>query len=153
MRIIHDYPPLYTEIAAAFPIKHRSVIFAWGDTIYNPHSLVLDNALRAHEGIHRVQHESYEGGPEAWWRRYIADKMFRLDQEVPAHAAEYMVYAVMAAADATAYGTHADAMRKRRRYLLSQIARKLSSATYGPMVGQRKALELLRKELKMEVKP
>ncbi|MQB00222.1 MAG: hypothetical protein GEU78_08010 [Actinobacteria bacterium] len=140
MKVVHDYPPLYAEIAAAFPIKHRSVIFAWGDAIYNPHSLVLNDALRAHEDVHRMQHESYEGGPEAWWRRYIADKAFRLDQEVPAHAAEYMVHAVLADS------------RKRRRYLLSQIARKLSSATYGPMVGQRKALELLRKELKMEDK-
>jgi len=59
MRIVYDVPPLYDEIDAAFQVKGRQIIFAWGDRIYMPGMASgLSKALYAHEGQHtRNQHK------------------------------------------------------------------------------------------------
>ena len=36
MRVVRETPPLFDEIDAAFNVRGRPVIFAWGDKIYAP---------------------------------------------------------------------------------------------------------------------
>lgn len=78
---------MYDEIAAAFPeIERYAPIFAWGDTIYQPFNRVtLGSELLAHEALHGLRQGLR---PEDWWRLYIDDPLFRLDEEVAAHRAE-----------------------------------------------------------------
>lgn len=41
--IVKARPPLFEEIAAAFPIvlTHKGIIYAWGDRIYNPDAISI----------------------------------------------------------------------------------------------------------------
>ena len=38
MEIVIDFPPIYDEIISVFPKAGCSVIFAWGNKIYNPNN-------------------------------------------------------------------------------------------------------------------
>lgn len=84
-------PPMYEEIAAAFPhVSERfGVVYTWGDTIYNPSGVQLPKDLVAHEEVHMKQQAD---DPAGWWRRYIANAEFRLSQEVAAYQRQYKVF-------------------------------------------------------------
>lgn len=77
---------MWAEIDAKFHIADEPVIFAWGDTIFNPSVIAVTPSLLSHEAVHgRRQGQDVEG----WWHRYIDDDQFRFDEEVLAHRAEY----------------------------------------------------------------
>jgi len=86
-RIIRAKPPIYDEIAEVFPVRTtHGVIFAWGDTIFNPDGVRIEPFLLAHEAIHcRRQGADVLG----WWRSYLFDPEFRLREETAAHKAEF----------------------------------------------------------------
>jgi hypothetical protein len=84
MKIEIADPPNIGEIAAAFPKRGRGVIYAYGDTIYNPSGAFINPVLVAHENAHGTR----QSDPEAWWRLYIADPEFRYQEELYGHAAE-----------------------------------------------------------------
>ena len=95
--IIIDFPPLYDEIAMAFSLRlDQDIIFSWGDRLYVPwrkatmsrEDSIVAPELIAHEAVHGERQGS---GQEIlnWWRRYIEDREFRLQEEIPAHRAEY----------------------------------------------------------------
>jgi hypothetical protein len=122
VKIVVAQPPNFDEIVAAFPeAANKGVIFAWGDTIYNPSGAHLPNYLLAHEAVHGHQQYSV-GSPEFWWPRYIADVEFRLSQELPAHAAEYRI-AIQEIKD-----------RNARERMLNTVALKLASKLYNNMI-------------------
>jgi hypothetical protein len=133
MRVLVARPPLYDEIAKAFPIRGRDILFAWGDTIFNPGGVPIPPELVAHETVHCQRQLAYcpefrNLNPELqvtlWWNRYIADKNFRLTEEMPAHIVEYQ----------TILQTIGD-NRKARRKALSHVAHKMASSLYGPMIS------------------
>ena len=76
MKIVFDFPPIYDDIRAVFPMADRGgVIFAWGNKIYNPSRVNIPSQLIAHEAVHgRRQGADVRG----WWRRYLYEKEFRL---------------------------------------------------------------------------
>lgn len=130
MRQINARPPLYDEIVAVFPgASGRDVIFAWGDDIYAPSGQRLPPEIIAHEGAHGRR--QIDQGVEAWWRRYLIDAEFRLDEEVIGHAAE-LVTLCRRTADRNRHTKH--------RF---EIARKLSGPLYGSIVTAPRALQLL----------
>jgi hypothetical protein len=61
-------------------------IFCYGDTIFNPSGNKLSDALVAHEAAHGARQGT---DPDVWWDRYIADKTFRLEEEIVAHRVEW----------------------------------------------------------------
>lgn len=127
VRIVIDYPPLFDEIDAAFAVRGKPIIYAWGRTIYNPMNILVTPALACHEGVHCGQQgDDIEG----WWLRYIDDPEFRLAQEIEAHQAEYdwMVRS----------GT-----RFERRRAKKVVAGKLSSPVYGGLVTRAQAERLV----------
>jgi hypothetical protein len=92
LQIVVGHPPNFDEIKAAFPNAVKNgVLFAYGDTIFNPSNANIPPQLIAHEQVHSRQHVVV-GGPSKWWRRYIDDMEFRAAQELAAHCAEYRVY-------------------------------------------------------------
>ncbi len=88
MYIKNEKPPIWEEANAMFEIDHSRAIYTYGDTIYNPAAIAIDELLLVHESVHSGQQEQC-GGPQNWWRKYLADKNFRLDEEVEAYHAQY----------------------------------------------------------------
>jgi len=130
MEVSFKLPPLYADILKAFPgAAYAKPIFSWGSTIYNPHRIKIDAGLMAHEGVHGARQAN---NPEAWWRRYIADAPFRLEEEFLAHLAEYRWRIGEPGLN-----------RHSRRALLVQIAARLSSPLYGSMISLRNAKKAL----------
>lgn len=118
---------MFDEIDAKFKIAGRPIIFAWGDTIYNPENTAIPPQLLAHEGVHG---QRQGGAVEAWWRRYIEDPQFRFDEELPAHVEECRALL------ARCYN------RKERRSCLAIVAKRFAAPLYG-VVSFKEARRLL----------
>lgn len=130
MKIVVEKPPLWDEIAAAFPaVEQRHCLFAFGGTIYNPGNIPVPPELMAHELVHGARQKDDIRG---WWRRYIDDPVFRLKEEVQAHKAEF-ARAALGVKD-----------RNRRARILSVTAARLSAPLYGGVISYQDALCLLR---------
>lgn len=123
MNIVIGYPPIYDEIAAAFDLRGVKPIFAWGNTIYNPHGVPIPPELIAHENVH-MQRQA--GDPLSWWKKYITDPQFRLNEELMAHAAEYR-YIVE------------NSSRNQRRIALKVTAQRLAARLYGSLISVKDA--------------
>lgn len=85
LNISTEKPANYAKIQAAFGnVWERGVIITYGDTVHTARGgMSLD--LQEHERVHVAQQAEYPGGKDAWWDRFIADKEFRLSQEIPAY--------------------------------------------------------------------
>jgi hypothetical protein len=88
-------PPNFEEILKVFPkAGDYGVIFAWGDTIFNPSGVEIPPPLMAHEQVHGERQRgsvvAEDMTPiECWWDVYLKDPEFRYREEVYAHAAEF----------------------------------------------------------------
>ncbi len=136
MKIVCAEPPLIDEIDAAFKVRGKPIFFAFGDVLYNPMNVDIPPALLVHENVHGMRQKVYAGplpleqGVGLWWLRYIKDRRFRLDEELPAHVAEYWHIA-------------RNVNRGRRRAALSNIAKRLSSPLYGNLISLEQAKRLI----------
>jgi hypothetical protein len=126
-------PPMFEEIAATFSLaRKQNVVFAWGDTIYNPGGGRLSPEIHVHEAVHgKRQGADVEG----WWRRYIAEPAFRLEEEIPAHIAQYRAFCVN--------HTKGNARNQRRLYL-HHVAKCLASPLYGSLIRYDDARKLIK---------
>lgn len=132
---LYERPPIWREVVAKFRIDPDAVFYAWGNTIYNPGRLKLTPSLIAHEGVHGLRQLGM--GVEAWWRRYLDDDGFRLNEEIPAHRAEWFRFE----RDSKMPGVPNP--RTQRRWELKQIAKRLSGPMYGGMVTYAEAKRLI----------
>jgi len=124
MKIAIAMPPNFGEIVAALPeARGPLTVFCYGDTIYNPGGGRVTAALKAHESVHSVRQGDTEQTIREWWRNYIASAKFRLDEELPAHRAEYAFFC----------GQERD-KEKRHRFLV-QTAQRLSGPLYGGLIS------------------
>lgn len=130
MQVVQGRPPIYDRALAAFPIAGKGVIFAWGWTVYNPFAIVVSPQLLAHEGVHCHRQES--GGPEKWWDRYIEDAEFRLEEEIPAHIAEFKDICTRVKD------------RNSCAVALHRISARLSSPMYGNLIAHAAARKLIQ---------
>lgn len=128
-RIVCEDPPMISEISKAFYLRDNSVIFSWGDIIYNPNNVNISPALIAHEAVHGKRQQS---DVEAWWHEYIDNPSFRLLEETLAHMAEYR------------YLRDHSINRNQRRTCLKQTAKRLAAPLYGRMVTTSQAVKLLK---------
>lgn len=135
MNIVKALPPNFAEIDA--------VIFAWGATIYNPAGIKIDAPLRAHEAVHGERQREY-GGPAMWWRRYLAEPAFRLDEEIPAHQAEYRCFCSTLRALRVGEEPSVLPDRASRRITLHHIAARLASDLYGRLIRYDDARRLIK---------
>lgn len=135
LRVVHERPPNYADIAAVFDLsKTKGIIFAYGDVIYAPDCIVPPQ-LMVHERVHCERQGADVAG---WWRRYLDDAEFRLAEEVPAHRAEYRFWCARPGSEKPVAG-----FRSGREYYLMQIAKRLSSPLYGGLVSIGKARLLI----------
>ena len=134
--IVQDYPPLYDEISQAFNLyPNDGVIFSWGERIYNPGNEIIPPQLIAHEAVHGRRQVK---GPCCadvniinWWRQYINSWEFRLDEEIPAHRAEYQWFMD-------------NGNRSQRRSALKRTAARLGAPLYGGIITPAQAMNILR---------
>lgn len=121
MRVIIGRCPLHDEITAFFNIPPgMSVIFSWGDAIYNPTGGKITRELHAHEEVHAGRQGVHDADVMIWWRRYMAEPLFRYREELPAHIAEYHAYCKRHGSGRTQF--------------LDKVAWRLSSPLYGSIV-------------------
>ena len=128
MKIIIDYPPNFKAIEKKFGPLSESVIFTYGDTIYSPQQGSLSDHLIVHEEVHSKQQGN---DPKGWWKRYLKDDNFRLEQEVEAYKAQYQSFK----------RAHGDKNLHIR--FLHKIAADLSGKMYGSLVTHREAMNLI----------
>jgi len=127
MKIIEDYPPNFDELIKVFPIT-KTVIFAWGDKIYNPNRIHIPAELISHEEIHGARQKP---DVEGWWARYIEDPVFRIQEEIPAHQAEYK-------------WLMENGNRHERKSALKIVSKKLSAPLYGQLIKPKQAREIIK---------
>ena len=127
-----ERPPLFDLIDAKFNVRGKPVLFAWWpDIIYNPENVgrATLESLFDHEAVHCRRQASE---PEKWWRRYVADDRFRIEEEIPAHVAEF------------AWVCRSWSNRDTRARALMAIARRLSGPLYGGLISYGGAMRTIR---------
>lgn len=131
MKIIEADPPMFARITEIFKQAVKpGVMFCWGDTIYYPKPVAkITEWLRAHEFIHNVQQN---GDPVAWWEKYLISPQFRIEQEIPAHRAEYRVFCLF------------NPDRRMRRFGLHQIASRLAGPLYNHSIKFDEAKRIIK---------
>lgn len=135
MKVEIGLPPNIEAIYAAFPdAKGGSILYAWGQTIYNPKGVHIPTHLLAHEAVHGMRQVAKEG-IEGWWAKYIADPEFRYVEELAAHKVEFAVMA--------------EQIRDRnaRAKVLHHVAMKLASPLYGKMRSTAQAVKDIQNAL------
>lgn len=119
-KVVRAFPPNYATLKRAFNLDPSSgVIFSYGDRIFVPNlTRPLPPALREHEAVHGERQVAHPGGVEGWWIDYVRDLQFRIDEELPAHRAEYAWH-------------KQNEGRGLRERALEKIALRLSGPLYG----------------------
>lgn len=140
-------PPMFDEIDAAFGIRGKGVIFAWGHSIFNPDGVDIPDYLIEHERVHGARQLAmanenwgdarFENAIRLWWSMYIIDPKFRLDEEIHAHRAEYEARIRFQ-------------NRRGRRQALKAVSQRLASPLYGRLVTPAAASKLIKREKKDE---
>ena len=131
MKIIKDFPPNYVEICKVFDITDiKTLVFTYGDTIYAPgKTRAIPKDLKIHEKTHQKQQGN---DPAGWWKKYLTDKKFRLDQEVEAYGNQYRFF----------IGRNHNL--KEQSSFLEKIVSDLSSRIYGNIVTKLEAEKLIK---------
>lgn len=136
MKIVKDYPPNHAQIV---DVLHPSgnYVFTYGDTIYSPTTEILPPDIMVHEQVHMQQQTKDEGwfkreSPRKWWDKYLLDGRFRFQEELEAYQMQWR-FVQRSVKD-----------REMAHKMLVQMARDLSSANYGNLVGFSEAMEKIK---------
>ncbi len=126
MKTSTELPPIYAECVDRFGVDFNDTVFTYGDTCHSKRP--MPEHLIIHESVHSRQQGN---DPEGWWRRYLDDGKFRLDQEIEAYRAQYLFY------------TQTIRDRNACARFLHSIALDLSGPMYGRIIGYREASNLI----------
>lgn len=88
--------------------------------------------LIEHESTHIGQQARLPGGPDAWWKKYLSDPHFRIDQEAEAYAMQLRCIARSKKSPSA-----------RMQYLL-ELGHILAGSTYGKIISPDDAIKLIR---------
>lgn len=130
MKIVKAYPPNYDRICDVLPdVRLKpSIIFTYGDTVYVPSGVTLNDHLIAHEQVHVERQLAM--GVDNWWEEYLANPRFRLEEELAAYRGQYSLLLEK-------YPRHI------RKDILKNISKHLSGAMYGKIVDKDHARQLI----------
>lgn len=92
--IIKEKPPewIMQGCLSQFRVNVERTFWTYGYEIYNPGNIQIPDHIQAHEERHMVQQAEYEGGKDAWWREYLSNPRFRMEQEAEAYGAQYKYF-------------------------------------------------------------
>ncbi len=128
MREVVGFPPNYKDLNARFRVRGKPVIFAWGDTIFNPSRVKITPELMRHEAVHGARQRDM--GIENWWADYLDQTIFRFNEELLAHQEEWRARLEAVGHDET---------------YLRAISHRLAGPLYGNICGVATARELITK--------
>lgn len=133
MIILNERPPewIMTGCLSKFRVNVDHTFWTYGDTIYNPGGHEIPDHTVAHEEQHSRQQEALEGGKDAWWKEYLSNPRFRLEQEAEAYSVQYKYYRKF------------NGDRNYRSRFLNMIANQLSSPLYQLAVTQLQAKAII----------
>lgn len=131
MKISKEIPPIYQTLHDQFGVEwEKGLVITWGDTIHTKLGK-LPPDLIAHESTHVYQQTNFEGGPDAWWKKYLADPSFRLREETAA----YMIQVDFIKKNMVGR----NARRQQFKHIVDSMVR-----MYGNMVTKEQAKEILK---------
>jgi acetyltransferase-like isoleucine patch superfamily enzyme len=130
MKVVIAPPPNYEEVLKHFDVEKDSVIFTYGDTIYNPKDIKLADHVLVHEHVHTIQQGDH---PARWWDMYFNSPTFRLEQELEAYRAQWQ------------FVNNGNYTRKQKDKFLDDIAGLLSSHIYGNIINYQQAHAKVRR--------
>lgn len=85
MKISNTIPPIYETLHKQFGVEwDKGLVITYFPNIHVK-SGHLPPDLEAHESTHLYQQEHYKTGVEGWWKQYIEDPRFRLQEETAAY--------------------------------------------------------------------
>ncbi len=134
MKFTTERPPIYDEANKLFGLEEHGykAVFTYGDTCYNPSGCEIDSFLIRHEETHMEQQDANGDVAAMWWKRYIQDPEFRVDQEAEAYGAQYKLY------------TQQERRRDMRAQYLWGLAKMLSGPMYGKAISHSEAMKAIR---------
>ena len=135
IKILENWPPNIDQIREHLTLTGEEV-FTYGSTIFNPSGKSLTPDLINHESVH-IKQQGKE--PEKWWTLYLDDPLFRGAMEIPGSQVQYF----------TAKKYIKD--RNRLHAYLVQLAKNLSSPTYGGIMTFQEAINAIKDEQLFDV--
>lgn len=86
MEIVHSFPPNIASIKSILPITEDN-IFTYGSNLYVPSGHEIPPDIMIHEKVHSDRQMDFNGA-ENWWKLYLTDTSFRLEEELLAYATQ-----------------------------------------------------------------
>ena len=134
LKMSYEKPPVYDAIiGAGLKFNPAYTVFTYADTLYNPERLIIPEHLLYHETTHATQQGWEEESAAKWWDRYLVDQYFRVEQEVQAYGNQYH-HICQYVKD-----------RNQQAKILMDLARVLSGPTYGNVIHQVEAAQIIKK--------
>jgi signal peptidase I len=128
MKIVKGYPPNIEEIKKKF-VTGKGTIYTYGEIIYVPSGKSPVENVKVHERVHQKQQGN---DPAGWWKKYLLNGEFRLNQEVEAYRKQFKFF------------IEKNHSLQEQMKFLDHISFILSSALYGNIVDYKKAVELIK---------
>lgn len=129
VKVLHDKPTIYDELHRRFGVEwDDKVIITFYPYVYCKVNLTPEKII--HESVHLKQQALI--GVDIWWKNFLLDPVFRLQEELAAHRAEaqFIIKYIKNKNDQFQY--------------LHRIAMNLSSSMYGKLITYQKALKLIK---------
>lgn len=129
MKVENLYPPNIDLIRLSDLKPNETILFCYGDTIYNPNNIKILPDVEYHEAVHIKQQGENK---DLWWSRYLTEKQFRLEQEIEAYGEQYK------------FNKKFIKNNKLLKWRLEKMAQALSSETYGNLLNYFQAESKIR---------
>lgn len=129
MKILNQLPPNYEEIKKVFNLSGKNPVFTYGNIVYYPFGKkpTIPDHLLVHEETHQKQQANYLT-PDEWWKKYLSDSKFRLDQELEAYKNQFKFFKLK---------------NKSWMPFLKYIVADLSGPMYGNIISSQEAFSKL----------
>lgn len=128
MNIVKGLPPNIKKIREKFS-PGPGTVFTYGDTIYSENG-ECPSWVVCHEEVHEIQQGE---DPEGWWKKWIRNPGFRLDQELEAYRWQYK------------WVCDRQRDRNKRAKFLASIAGDLAGPLYGNIITLENAKKAIKK--------
>jgi hypothetical protein len=136
MKIVNERPPIWADVKRLFDFNEKTTVFTYGDTIYNPAGGNVSADIVAHESVHMAQQAAMNVwghcGAWLWWKKYLRDPQFRLEQETEAYRYQYQ------------FAVQQIKSREKLAEYLFFLASQLSDTMYGRIIGFNEAMRMIR---------
>jgi hypothetical protein len=132
VEIRNEKPPAWIMdgCMSSFRVSVDHTVWTYGNVIFNPGGQQLPDHIIVHEATHMRQQA--EIGKDEWWKRFLIDPAFRVEQEAQAYSVQYGFFC----------GQVHD--RNKRALFLRQLASHLSGPLYQTSLSHAEAVSLIR---------